>query len=258
MIPTDVSRSAEVAHLAEAATARFGRVDIWINDAGVIALGRFTETPLADHERVIDINLKGVVYGSYAALQRFRSQGSGVLINLGSVESRAPLPYQASYVATKHAVLGLDEALRQELRLEGRRGVQVVTVMPWAADTPIWDHAANYTGREPRAPSLDDADKVVRAVMAAALRPKARVAVGWKAKAAVLSEQLAPDLTENAAGSLYEAFRCAVPLPAPRHPAICRHRLPLVKPSTGVCAPAGVRRRSTRSLRNPLLPPEQA
>ena len=202
--PTDVSRAAEVARLAEAAVARFGRVDVWINDAGVIALGRFDETPPADHERVVDVNLKGVIFGSYEALRRFRSQGSGVLINMGSVESRVPLPYQASYVATKHAVLGLDQALRQELRLEGRRGVQVVTVMPWAADTPIWGHAANYTGREPRAPALDDPDKVVRAVMAAALRPRARVAVGWKAKAAVLSERLAPDLTEDVAGSTFD------------------------------------------------------
>ncbi len=107
--------------------------------------------------------------------------------DLQIAESRVPLSYQASYVATKHAILGLDEALRQELRLEHRRGVQVVTVMPWAADTPIWDHAADYTGREPRAPSLDGPDSIVRAVMSAALRPRARVAVGWKAKAAVAS-----------------------------------------------------------------------
>ena len=203
VVPTDVSRSAEMAHLADAATSRFGRIDVWINDAGVIALGRFDETPLADHERVIDVNLKGVVYGSYEALRRFRRQGAGVLINLGSVESRVPLPYQASYVATKHAILGLDEALRQELKLEGLPTVQVVTIEPWAADTPIWDHAANYTGHEPRAPSLDDPDKVVRAILSAALRPKARVAVGWKAQAAVLSEGLAPDLTEHAAAALY-------------------------------------------------------
>lgn len=204
VVVTDVSRSADMARLGEAAVARFGRVDVWVDDAGVIALGRFDETPLADHERVIDVNLKGVIYGSYEALRRFRRQGAGVLINIGSVESRTPLPYQAVYSATKHAVLGLDEALRQELRLGGDRGVQVVTIMPWGADTPIWDHAANYTGREPRAPLLDGPDPVVRAVMSAALRPRARVAVGWKAKAAVFGEAVAPDLTEHLAASAYD------------------------------------------------------
>lgn len=193
-----------MAHLAQAAVDRFGRIDVWINDAGVIAIGRFNDTPLADHERVIDVNLRGVLYGSYEALDRFRQQRSGVLINLGSIESRVPLPYQASYVASKHAILGLDEALRQELSLEGQSKVQVVTVMPWGADTPIWDHAANYTGRETRAPSLDDPDKIVRAVMWAALHPRARVAVGWKAKSAVAGENLAPGLTEHMAAAVYD------------------------------------------------------
>ncbi len=204
VVPTDVSRSAEVVHLAQAAVDRFGRIDVWVNDAGVIAIGRFNDTPLAEHERVIDVNLKGVLYGSYEALGRFRRQHSGVLINLGSIESRVPLPYQASYVASKHAILGMDEALRQELSLEGQRNVQVVTIMPWGADTPIWDHAANYTGRETRAPSLDDPDKIVRAVMWAALHPRARVAVGWKAKSAVAGENLAPGATEHMAGVIYD------------------------------------------------------
>lgn len=176
VVPTDVSRSADVARLGQAAMDRFGCIDVWINDAGVIAIGRFNDTPLADHERVLDVNLKGVLFGSYEALGRFRRQRSGVLINFGSIESRVPLPYQASYVASKHAILGMDEALRQELSLEGQRNVQVVTIMPWGADTPIWDHAANYTGRETRAPSLDDPDAIVHAVMWAALHPRA----GWR------------------------------------------------------------------------------
>lgn len=91
-MPTNVSRLAEVAHLADAARGCFGHVDVWIDDAGVVALSRFDETPLADHEQMIDVNLKGVVYGSYEALRRFRRQGAGVLINLGSMESRVPLP----------------------------------------------------------------------------------------------------------------------------------------------------------------------
>jgi short-subunit dehydrogenase len=146
--PTDVADPAQMARLAQAAEAEFGRIDIWINNAGVGALGRFDEVPLADHSRIVDVNLKGVIHGSHEALRRFRRQGHGTVINLGSVVSRVPQPYYASYVATKHAVLGLDEALNAELRAnrEGRT-IRVVTIMPWAADTPWFDNAANYYGR---------------------------------------------------------------------------------------------------------------
>ena len=203
-VATDVSQPAEVAHLAQAATARFGRVDIWINDAGVLAIGRFDQMPAADQARVVDVNLKGVIYGSQEALTRFRRQGFGVLINMGSVESVVPLPYQATYSATKHAILGLDEALNEELRLDGLRSVNVVTIMPWAADTPIWLHAANYTGHEARAPAMDDPDKIVQAVMAAALNPRRRVGVGWKAKSALFANRLAPSLSEDLAANAYQ------------------------------------------------------
>ena len=213
--PTDVSQQAEVAHLAQVATAAFGRVDIWINDAGVVSIGRFDETPVADEARVVDVNLKGVIYGSHEALQRFRQQGSGVLINMGSVESVVPLAYQATYSATKHAILGLDEALGEELRVEGQRGVKVVTVMPWAADTPIWLHAANYTGHEARAPTMDDPDKIVQAVMAAALHPRPRVAVGWKVKSVLVAHRLAPGLSEDAAATGYRRVIQAAPGGAP-------------------------------------------
>jgi short-subunit dehydrogenase len=196
VVGTDVSDPKAVAHLAEAATGAFHRVDVWINDAGVISVGRFEDTPEADQARIVDVNLKGVLYGSYEAVRLFKAQGSGVLINFGSTESVVPLPYQATYSATKHAILGLDEGLTQELRLAHQDNISVVTIMPWAADTPIWEHAANYSGHEPRAPLLDPPDKVVQAVMKAALAPRVRVAVGWKAKTALAFHRLSPAATE--------------------------------------------------------------
>ena len=200
VVRTDVSDPAQVARLAQQATAAFRRVDVWINDAGVISIGRFEDTPEADQARLVDVNFKGVLYGSFEAMRRFKAQGSGVLINFGSTESVVPLPYQATYSATKHAILGLDEAITQELRAAGVTSIQVVTIMPWAADTPIWEHAANYSGHEPRAPLLDAPDPVVDAVLRAALRPRERVAVGWKAKVALAFHRLSPGATESLAG----------------------------------------------------------
>jgi short-subunit dehydrogenase len=211
VVTTDVSRPADMARLATAAETTFGRVDVWINNAGVGALGRFDETPIADHERIVDVNLKGVIYGSHVALRRFRRQGSGVLINMGSVVSQVPMPYYASYVATKHAVLGLDAALNQELRANGERGVRVVTIMPWAADTPWFDHAANYTGRRPVKIVPDGPEVIVNAVLHAALHPRDRVAPGLKAKSALVSHRLSPGLTDAFAGSVVHRAQTAAP-----------------------------------------------
>ena len=216
VVPTDVSKPEAVAQLAQAAEARFGRVDVWINNAGIGALGRFDETPVADHNRIVDVNLKGVIHGSHEALGRFRRQGHGTLINMGSVVSQVPMPYYASYVATKHAVLGLSEALNQELRANGEgRRIRVVTVMPWAADTPWFDQAGNYSGRRPAKIMPDQPETIVNAVVAATLAPRDRVAPGLKAKAGLTGHRLFPNLSNAVAGRAVHTAQAASPPDAP-------------------------------------------
>lgn len=199
VVATDVSEPAQVERLAKAAVTRFGRIDIWINDAGVGALGRFEDIPLADQMREVDVNLKGVIQGSWFALRQFRTQGSGTLINIGSVEGRVPFPYYATYVATKHAVVGLGASLNQQLRLEKVKDIHVVTIDPWATDTPFFQHVANYSGHSPRMILLDDPKKVVDTVMKAAVHPREEIAVGMKGKLAQGSERVSHFMTERAA-----------------------------------------------------------
>jgi short-subunit dehydrogenase len=174
VVPTDVSRPEAVEALAGAAERRFGRVDVWFNNAGVAAIGRFEEIPIADHARTVAVNLNGVIYGSHAALRRFRAQGHGTLVNMASVEGRVPLAYLASYAATKHAIVGLDGALRQEVRLGGLDRIRVVTILPWAVDTPFWANAATYAGREARGPWMDGARSPTRSFGPPSTRPPAR------------------------------------------------------------------------------------
>ena len=112
-VATDVSRPEEVQRLADAAVARYGRIDAWINDAAVAAIGRFDEVPMQDHARIIDVNLKGYIFGSYAALRQFRRQGFGTLVNVSSIEAYVPLAYQASYAASKAGILALDRAMSE-------------------------------------------------------------------------------------------------------------------------------------------------
>jgi short-subunit dehydrogenase len=215
VVTTDVSKPEDVQHLADATLARFGKIDVWINDVGVGAIGRFWEIPLADQARVVDVNLKGVIYGSYAAVRQFRIQGNGVLVNVGSIDSVVPLAYQATYSSTKAAVLGLDKALIEELRLAGAKDIKVATIMPWAVDTPWWPHAANYSGGTPRMAAMDPPEKVVDAIVYASLHPREKMPVGWKAQAATVSHGLMPDLTERMSANIADHYQIKTAPPAP-------------------------------------------
>jgi short-subunit dehydrogenase len=197
VVTTDVTSATDMGNLMHAAVARFGSVDCWINNAGIGAIGPFENIPLEDHSRVIDVTLKGVVNGSYIAMKQFRKQGYGSLINVGSVDSEVPLAYQSSYAAAKAGVLSLGHTLNQEIRLSGADAITVSTVMPWAVDTPWWEHAANYSGHTPRMASMDDPQKVVNAIVRAALYPSEDIPVGWKAQSAIWSHRLAPGMTER-------------------------------------------------------------
>jgi len=145
VVETDVSNTEDIEEVAEKAVEEFGRIDVWVNNAGVSAFGRFDEIPLKEHEQVIETNLLGCLYGSYQALRNFRTQGEGVLINLASYLGKGSAPYQSSYVASKHGIRGLDMAIRQELQANNEsEKIHVCTLMPTSMDTPFFEHAARH------------------------------------------------------------------------------------------------------------------
>ena len=216
VVTTDVAKPEDMRRLMSAALAQFGSVDGWINNAGIGAIGRFDEVPLEDHSRVIDVTLKGVVNGSHVAMQQFRKQGYGTLINVGSVESEVPLAYHASYAASKAAVLSLGRTLNEELRLSKVDTISVSTIMPWAVDTPFFEHAANYSGHTLRMASMDDPQKVVNAIVRSTLHPSEEIPVGWKARSAVWSHWLAPDLTERFSADIAHDYQMEQAPPASR------------------------------------------
>ncbi|WP_084361226.1 SDR family NAD(P)-dependent oxidoreductase [Herbiconiux solani] len=205
-VTTDVSDPAAVERLADAAVKRFGSIDVWVNNVGVGAIGFFWDIPLEAHARIIDVNLKGLIYGAHVALTRFRAQGGGTLVNVGSVDSEVPLAYQSSYAASKAAVLSLGRSLNEELRLTGEdERISVGTILPWAVDTPWWTHAANYSGRTPRMAAMDDPQIVVDAIVEACTNPKPEQPVGVKARLADVSHHLFPGVTERLSGKTADA-----------------------------------------------------
>ena len=198
VVETDVSDSSEVEELASRAVGRFGKIDVWINNAGVGAVARFDETPLEEHEQVVQTNLMGTMYGSYVALQQFRKQGKGVLINVGSFAGKVAAPYLSSYSASKFGIRGLGMALRQELEENGDDRIHVCTVMPVSMDTPFFEHAANHTGKPVQPiPPVYDPQKVVDVIYEVALDPEDEVVVGASGKISSLAERVAPKLTEK-------------------------------------------------------------
>jgi short-subunit dehydrogenase len=195
VVPTDVRHESAVIALRDAAVSRFGRIDIWINDAAVYAMGRFEDTPTDVFRGVLETNVLGVVHGSQAALEQFRAQGEGRLINMGSLAGRAAYADASAYCASKHAVHAITEAIRQELV---GSAIHASLVAPATVDTPLFQHAANYAGREVVAmPPVYDVQRVARAIVSCARRPRRIVTVGAMPRAMWLDHRVAPGMYER-------------------------------------------------------------
>lgn len=199
-VPTDVASIDDMRHVHDRAIAEFGHIDVWINNAGVGAIGPFTEIPLEDQIRVVETNLIGVLNGSYLAMQHFRERRRGTLINIASIAGKVAVPYYGIYGATKSGVQFLSSSIRQELKQHGEDDdIHVCVVNPWATATPFWEHSANYTGHELRMPLIDEAKDVINAIVDLIEDPKDEVDVSIPMKGASLGRHIAPGLTEDAA-----------------------------------------------------------
>lgn len=170
-IETDVTIPDEVENLARSALDQWGRIDIWINNAGVTLFAPLADAPFEEHQRVIETNLYGAMHGARAAVPVFRRQRAGTLINIGSVLSEVGHAYVPSYVISKFGVHGLSEALRVELADEP--DIHVCTVFPYSIDTPHFEVAANRVNQKPRAlPPMQSPEKVARAIAGVCERPR--------------------------------------------------------------------------------------
>jgi NAD(P)-dependent dehydrogenase (short-subunit alcohol dehydrogenase family) len=133
-LPLDVTDRASFDGFLTEVESRLGPVDVLINNAGIMPIGPFVEESDATAKRLIDINLHGVIFGSKLALERFLPRGSGHLVNVASTAGKTGFPGGATYCATKHAVVGLSEAIRAETR---GTGIEVSCVMPVVVKTEL-------------------------------------------------------------------------------------------------------------------------
>jgi len=210
---TDVSDAGQVQELVDAAVARFVRVDVWVGAASVYCYGGFEEVPAEVFRRLMEVNVFGQLNGVRAVLPQLRRQGGGRLILVGSVYSRVSTPYVSAYITSKHAIAGFAESLRQEVRADG---IDVSLVLPSTADTPIYQHAANFTGHATRPlPPRIAPQRVARTIVRLARSARPAVVVGQSQRVSIPFQRWAPRIYGRVA---YWAMRRISILPEPAPP----------------------------------------
>jgi short-subunit dehydrogenase len=181
-VAADVGNPADVERIGQVAMERFGRIDTWINNAGIGMFGRNEEVSLEDKQRLFQTNFWGVVHGSLEAVKHMKKRGGGALINLGSEVSDRAVPLQGMYAASKHAVKAFTDSLRLELE-EEKAPISVTLIKPAAIDTMFAVHARNYMDKEPALPAPIYAPELVaKAILYAAQHPKRDVFIGAASK----------------------------------------------------------------------------
>jgi NADP-dependent 3-hydroxy acid dehydrogenase YdfG len=156
----DVTKRPSVAAFLDAAERDLGPIDVMINNAGIMPVTPFAEESDESAVRQIDINLHGVIFGTKEAMGRMVPRRTGHIVNIASMAGKAGIPHLATYCATKHAVIGLSEAVRGELR---GSGVEVTCVMPAVVNTELTS-GIDETGGVKKVEPEDVADAIVDAL----------------------------------------------------------------------------------------------
>jgi NAD(P)-dependent dehydrogenase (short-subunit alcohol dehydrogenase family) len=159
-LPLDVTDRASFDTFLQEIEDRLGPLDVLINNAGIMPIGHFAEETDATAKRMVDINLHGVIFGSKLALERFLPRRRGHVVQIASVAGKAGFPGGATYCATKHAVVGLSEAMRAELR---GTGIDVSVVMPVVVNTELGSGLPETRSFKPVQPE-DVGDAIVEAL----------------------------------------------------------------------------------------------
>lgn len=159
--------------------SHYGRIDVWINNAGVAVYGEFHKIPPEDFKRVIDVNFFGHVNGVYAALPYLEhSNSSGVLLGTVSVLGEATAPLQTPYVSSKFSLMGFYGSFYEEL-IHRRSKIKIGTILPASVATPFFSHAKTFLGVEPKPfPPAFSPELIAEKYEKAALDPRLDIVAG--------------------------------------------------------------------------------
>ena len=161
-VPLDVTDRASFVAFLDRTEEQLGPVDVLVNNAGIMPIGRFVDEDDLTARRMVDINIHGVILGMKLALDRMVPRDRGHIVNISSQAGKFGAPGGATYSATKHAVVGLSEAVRGELRLMGAH-VDLSYVMPFVVNTELGSGLGEARGLKVLQPT-DVADAIVEAL----------------------------------------------------------------------------------------------
>ncbi len=206
VLPLDVSDAEAVDRAADAVEARFGPIDIWVNNAMVSVFSPVKEMEAAEFKRVSDVLYLGFVHGTLSALKRMlprqEGRGQGTIVQVGSALAYRSIPLQSAYCASKHAINGFTDSLRCELHHD-RSEVQLTAVHMPAMNTTQFNWVRNRLPNEPQpVPPIYDPEVAAQVVVAAGLarRPRREYWYGMPTVAAILGQKFIPGLLDRYLG----------------------------------------------------------
>jgi NAD(P)-dependent dehydrogenase (short-subunit alcohol dehydrogenase family) len=203
-VPCDVTDRREVESLVERTIARFGGLDVLVNNASIIQVGPLERMTLQDFEQTMAINFWGTVHATMAVLPHMKARRSGRIVNITSIGGKVAVPHLLPYDCAKFAALGFSEGLRSEV---AKDGISVTTVIPGLMRTGSWVNAV-FKGQpneefgwfsaaaHGRLTSID-ARRAAEAIVRATKRGQAEIVLGWQAKLLRIGKELFPNTAAN-------------------------------------------------------------
>lgn len=191
----DVTQRAQVDALIDDTIAQHGRIDLMVNNAGIVVVSEMEDTLDEDWDRLVDVNVKGVAYGLRAAFQRMKKQGFGQILNTASSSGLAPTPLFTAYSATKHAVVGLSTASR----IEGAAyGIKISALCPGVVNTPVIktnvSRGLDRTQVEKGTPTMMSPETCAKAALNGLKKNKAIIPVGIDGYLPYIANRFVPGL----------------------------------------------------------------
>lgn len=197
VVVTDVGDAKQVDRLAKAAVKQFGRIDTWVNNAGISEYASVDEMTIDEIDRIIQVDLLGTIYGVKAALPHLKLENQGTIINVASGLADRAAPLQSVYCAAKHGIKGFTEALRIELEREGS-DIGITLIQPSSINTPFFEHARSKVGVKPQpVPPVYEPRAVAEAILYAAGHPIRNVHIGAASKVLDMMQKVSPALVDR-------------------------------------------------------------
>jgi NAD(P)-dependent dehydrogenase (short-subunit alcohol dehydrogenase family) len=195
--PLDVADADAVERCADQVVDKWGRIDIWVNDAMVSVFSPLSEMTAQEFRRVTEVNYLGYVHGTMAALRHMRPRNAGVIIQIGSALAYRSIPLQSAYCASKAAIRGFTDSLRSELIHDGSKVAVTMLQLP-AVNTPQFDVVRNRLPEHPQpVPPIYQPEVIAKAAVHAALHPKREIWIGWSATKAIIGQRLIPGFLDK-------------------------------------------------------------